>query len=52
VDISVSLVGTASYNYPINAIYLWTSGPQEAVLRPTWFHRFASVLWSQHFSAA
>jgi multidrug efflux pump subunit AcrB len=33
VNISVSLVGTASYNYPINAIYLWTSGPQEAVLR-------------------
>jgi multidrug efflux pump subunit AcrB len=33
VAISVSLVGTASYNYPINAIYLWTSGPQEAVLR-------------------
>jgi multidrug efflux pump subunit AcrB len=32
VDISVSLVGTASYNYPINSIYLWTSGPQEAVL--------------------
>jgi multidrug efflux pump subunit AcrB len=30
---SVTLVGTASYNYPINAIYLWTSGPQEAVLR-------------------
>ncbi len=30
---SVSLVGTASYNYPINAIYLWTSGSQEAVLR-------------------
>ncbi len=33
VEISVTLVGTASYNYPINAIYLWTSGPQEAVLR-------------------
>jgi multidrug efflux pump subunit AcrB len=33
VDISVSLVGTASYNYPINAIFLWTAGPQEAVLR-------------------
>src|SRR5262249_46474294 len=33
VNISVSLVGTASYNYPINAIFLWTSGPQEAVLR-------------------
>jgi multidrug efflux pump subunit AcrB len=33
VDITVSLVGTASYNYPINAIYLWTAGPQEAVLR-------------------
>jgi multidrug efflux pump subunit AcrB len=33
VDITVSLVGTASYNYPINAIYLWTMGPQEAVLK-------------------
>src|SRR5205807_1390088 len=22
-----------SYNYPINAIYLWTAGPQEAILR-------------------
>src|SRR5437870_8988172 len=33
VAITVTLVGTASYNYPINAIYLWTSGPQEAVLR-------------------
>jgi multidrug efflux pump subunit AcrB len=33
VNITVSLVGTASYNYPINAIYLWTAGPQEAVLR-------------------
>jgi multidrug efflux pump subunit AcrB len=32
VDITVSLVGTASYNYPINSIYLWTAGPQEAVL--------------------
>jgi multidrug efflux pump subunit AcrB len=33
VDITVSLVGTASYNYPINSIYLWTAGPQEAFLR-------------------
>src|SRR5262249_33839531 len=33
VDITVSLVGTASYNYPINSIFLWTSGPQEAVMR-------------------
>jgi multidrug efflux pump subunit AcrB len=33
IDISVSLVGTATYNYPINSIYLWTSGPQEAVMR-------------------
>jgi len=33
VDITVSLVGTASYNYPINAIYLWTAGPHEAVLK-------------------
>jgi len=30
---TVSLVGTASYNYPINSIYLWTAGPQEAVMR-------------------
>ncbi len=28
VEITVTLVGTASYNYPINAIYLWTSGPR------------------------
>src|SRR5207253_930133 len=33
VEITVSLVGTASYNYPINSIFLWTAGPQEAVLR-------------------
>src|SRR5262249_16415185 len=33
VDTTVSLIGTASYNYPINSIYLWTAGPQEAVLR-------------------
>jgi multidrug efflux pump subunit AcrB len=33
VNISVTLIGTASYNYPINAIFLWTAGPQEAVLR-------------------
>ena len=29
----MTLVGTASYNYPINSIFLWTAGPQEAVLR-------------------
>src|SRR5205823_14875466 len=33
VDKTVSLIGTGSYNYPINSIYLWTAGPQEAVLR-------------------
>jgi multidrug efflux pump subunit AcrB len=33
VDITATLIGTASYNYPINAIYVWTSGPQEAILR-------------------
>jgi multidrug efflux pump subunit AcrB len=33
VAISVTLIGTASYNYPINAIYLWSAGPQEAILR-------------------
>jgi multidrug efflux pump subunit AcrB len=33
VNTSVALVGNASYNYPINAIYLWTSGPHEALVR-------------------
>jgi multidrug efflux pump subunit AcrB len=33
VEKTVTLVGTASYNYPINSIFLWSSGPQEAVLR-------------------
>ncbi len=30
---SVCLIGTASYNYPINSIHVWTAGPQEAILR-------------------
>jgi multidrug efflux pump subunit AcrB len=33
VDITVTLVGTASYNYPINSIFLWSAGPHEAILR-------------------
>lgn len=33
VDISIGYVGTYAPSYPINLIYLWTSGPQEAVLR-------------------
>ncbi len=33
VDITVSYVGVTSLNYPLNAVYLWTSGPGEAVLR-------------------
>ncbi len=32
VAITLSFVGTQPPNYPINTIYLWTSGPQEAVL--------------------
>ena len=33
VAISIGYVGTYSPSYPVNLIYLWTSGPQEAVLR-------------------
>ena len=32
VAISLGFVGTQPASYPINSIYLWTSGPQEAVL--------------------
>jgi multidrug efflux pump subunit AcrB len=32
VDITLGFVGTQPPNYPINTIYLWTSGPHEAVL--------------------
>ncbi|MGH9444906.1 MAG: efflux RND transporter permease subunit, partial [Terriglobia bacterium] len=32
VEISIGYVGTYAPSYPINLIYLWTSGPQEAVL--------------------
>ncbi|MGO8751871.1 MAG: efflux RND transporter permease subunit [Thermoguttaceae bacterium] len=33
VDVSIALVGTASNNFPINFIYMWTSGPQETLMR-------------------
>jgi multidrug efflux pump subunit AcrB len=33
VDVSVGYVGLIPSAYPINTIYLWTSGPEEAVLR-------------------
>src|SRR5258708_6700707 len=33
VDISLGFVGTQPPNYPINAIYLWSSGAEEAVLQ-------------------
>jgi hypothetical protein len=33
VDISLGLVGTQPPNYPINTIYLWSSGSEEAVLQ-------------------
>ncbi len=32
-EISIGYVGTYAPSYPINLIYLWTSGPHEAVLR-------------------
>ena len=32
VEITLSFVGTQPPSYPINSIYLWSSGPQEAVL--------------------
>jgi multidrug efflux pump subunit AcrB len=33
VDISLGFVGTQPPNYPINSIYLWSSGSEEAVLQ-------------------
>ena len=33
VDISVGYVGVSPSSYPINTIYLWMAGPEEAVLR-------------------
>ncbi|HLK33064.1 MAG TPA: efflux RND transporter permease subunit [Terriglobales bacterium] len=33
VSSSIGYVGTYPPSYPVNLIYLWTSGPQEAVLR-------------------
>lgn len=33
VEISLGYVGVQPPNYPINTIYLWTSGPEEAVLQ-------------------
>lgn len=32
VDISLGYVGLQGSSYPINTVYLWTSGPQDAVL--------------------
>ncbi|OWK34598.1 efflux RND transporter permease subunit [Fimbriiglobus ruber] len=32
-ETSVGYVGVAPSSYPINAVYLWTGGPEEAVLR-------------------
>jgi multidrug efflux pump subunit AcrB len=33
VDITVGYVGVVPPSYPINSVYLWTGGPDEAVLR-------------------
>src|SRR3979411_1200903 len=33
VEISLGFVGTQPPNYPINAIYLWSSGSEEAVMQ-------------------
>lgn len=38
VDLTIGLVGTASNNYPINFIYMWTAGPHEALLRVSLKH--------------
>ena len=32
VDLPLSYVGTQGSSYPINAVFLWTSGPQEAIM--------------------
>jgi multidrug efflux pump subunit AcrB len=32
VDISLGYLGTQGASYPINTVFLWTSGPQEAVM--------------------
>jgi multidrug efflux pump subunit AcrB len=32
VDISIGYVGTQAASYPINTVFLWTSGPHEAVM--------------------
>ncbi len=31
-DLSLSYIGTQGSSYPINAVFLWTSGPQQAVV--------------------
>ncbi|MFO0944924.1 MAG: efflux RND transporter permease subunit [Planctomycetota bacterium] len=33
VDISIGYVGVVPSSYPINSVYLWTGGPEEAVVR-------------------
>ena len=33
VDISLGYVGVVPSSYPINSVYLWTGGPEEAVMR-------------------
>jgi multidrug efflux pump subunit AcrB len=32
VELTLSYVGTQGSSYPINAVFLWTSGPQEAIM--------------------
>jgi multidrug efflux pump subunit AcrB len=31
-DLSLSYIGTQGSSYPINAVFLWTSGPQQAIV--------------------
>lgn len=33
IDVSIALVGTASNNFPINFIYMWSAAPHEALMR-------------------
>jgi len=33
IEISSAFIGTQPSSYPINTVYLWTSGPQESVIK-------------------
>jgi multidrug efflux pump subunit AcrB len=43
VDITLGYVGVVGSSYPINTVYLWMSGPEEAVMRVSLKHGVARV---------